>query len=43
MYYSVIQQLVRGDLLYWLYYVVIQKEPFLVSYLYYTKYTKPGD
>jgi hypothetical protein len=43
MYHSVIQQLVRGDPLYWLYYAVIRKEPFLVSYPYYTKYTKPGD
>jgi hypothetical protein len=43
MYHSLIQQLVRGDPLYWLYYAVIRQEPYLISYPYYTKFTHPGD
>jgi hypothetical protein len=43
MFHSVIQQLMRGDVQYWLLYAMIRKEPYLVSYPYYTKYTRPGD
>lgn len=43
MYHSLIQQLVRGDIGYWLAYAILREETNLISYPYYTKYTKPGD
>jgi hypothetical protein len=43
MYHSVVQQLVRGDPLYWLWYAMLREETNLISYPYYTKYTRPGD
>jgi hypothetical protein len=43
MYYSGIQQLVRRDPEYWLLYAMLREETNLISYLYYTKYMKPGD
>jgi hypothetical protein len=43
MYHSVIQQLVRGDLYYWLWYAMIRRDYSLVSYIYYTKFTEQGD
>ncbi|KAF1937909.1 hypothetical protein EJ02DRAFT_355705, partial [Clathrospora elynae] len=33
----------RGDPQYWLYYAVLREDPHLISYPYYTKYTKAGD
>jgi hypothetical protein len=43
MFHSLIQQLVRGDLEYWLMYAILRKETNLISYPYYTKFTRPGD
>lgn len=43
MYHSLVQQLVRGDLEYWLLYAVLRQETNFISYPYYTKYTKKGD
>jgi hypothetical protein len=43
MYHSGIQQLMRGDPLYWLYYAMLREETNLISYPYYTKYTKVDD
>jgi hypothetical protein len=43
MFHSGVQQLVRGDPLYWLMYAMLREEPNLISYPYYTKYTHSGD
>ncbi|KAF3029563.1 hypothetical protein E8E11_002435 [Didymella keratinophila] len=43
MYCSLVQQLVRGDLEFWLLYAVLRRETNFISYPYYTKYTKKGD
>jgi hypothetical protein len=43
MYHSIVQQLVRGDPEYWLQYAMLREETNLISYPYYTKYTRPGD
>jgi hypothetical protein len=43
MYHSAVQQLVRGDPEYWLQYAMLREETNLISYPYYTKYTRPGD
>ncbi|KAF1935038.1 hypothetical protein EJ02DRAFT_428800 [Clathrospora elynae] len=43
MYHSPMQQLMRGNPQYWLYYAVLWEDPHLVSYPYYTKYTKAGN
>ncbi|OAK93360.1 hypothetical protein IQ06DRAFT_178379, partial [Phaeosphaeriaceae sp. SRC1lsM3a] len=43
MFHSLIQQLMRGDLMYYLLYASFREKTNLISYPYYTKYTKPGD
>jgi hypothetical protein len=43
MYHSGMQQLMRGDPLYWLYYAMLREETSLISYPYYTKYTRAKD
>jgi hypothetical protein len=43
MYHSLVQQVVRGDIWYWLLYAMIRKTHTFVAYPYYTKYAKPGD
>lgn len=43
MYHSVVQQLVRGDLEYWLLYAMLRRKTNLISYPYYTKYARPND
>ncbi|RYN41670.1 hypothetical protein AA0114_g10631 [Alternaria tenuissima] len=43
MYHSLIQQAVRVDLVYWMYYSVFRGEHTMISYPYYAKYATPGD
>ncbi|CAI6342544.1 unnamed protein product [Periconia digitata] len=43
MYHSPIQQLIRGDPEYWLWYACIRHRTRLISYPYYTKDAQPGD
>jgi hypothetical protein len=43
MFHSLIQQLMRGDVGYWLLYAVLRREHRLISYPYYTKYTTAGE
>ena len=45
MLYSLTQQIVRGDLLYWLLYVALRldRNPRLISYPYYAKFATGGD
>ncbi|KAH8708426.1 hypothetical protein GQ44DRAFT_691123, partial [Phaeosphaeriaceae sp. PMI808] len=42
MFHSLIQQLVRGDIRYWLIYAILRKTPHLISYPYYTKHALVG-
>ncbi|KAI8930553.1 hypothetical protein NX059_012163 [Plenodomus lindquistii] len=43
MYHSLIQQLIRGDVGYWLQYAMLREQTNLISYPYYTKNAQPGD
>ena len=43
MYHSIIQTIMRTDLAYYTMYVLLRKQYKLISYPYYTKFTKPGD
>ncbi|KAH7069660.1 hypothetical protein BKA63DRAFT_421478, partial [Paraphoma chrysanthemicola] len=43
MFHSIPQQLVRGDIEYWLLYACLRREYWLISYPYYTKYAMVGD